>query len=346
MQEDVEHVGVGLLNLVEEHYGVGLAAHSLGELSALIITDVARRCTDESGHGELLLILAHVDTGHQAFVVEKVVGQGTRQLRLTHTCGTKENERPDRALGVLHAGTAAAHGTGYGRYGFVLPDDTAMKLLFEVEQLVALALEHLAHRDTCPAAHYISNIIGSDLLLDEGTIALLVVKLLLRCGNLCLHLFEAAIAYLGHTTIVTLALSTVGLYLELLYELFLLLYLIYEAFLGLPLLREAFLLGTQLLNLLFQLSKFGLVFFALDSLALNLQLLEVTGNLVQLLRHRVALHTQLGSSLIHEVNGLVGEEALGYITARKLHGCHDGLVLDTYLMVVLVALLESAKNGD
>ena len=215
-----------------------------------------------------------------------------------------------------------------------------------MEQLVALALEHLAHGDACPAAHHIGNVIGRDLLFDEGTIALLVVKLLLRCSNLCLHLFEAAIAYLGHTTVVALALGAVGLHLELLYELLLLLYLVDEALLGLPLFGEQLLLGTQLLNLLFQLSKFGLVFFALDGLALNLQLLEVTGNLVQLLGYRVALHTQLGSSLIHEVNGLVWEETLGDITARELYGCHDGLVLDTYLMVVLVALLESAKDRD
>ena len=221
-----------------------------------------------------------------------------------------------------------------------------MELLFEVEQLVALALEHLTHRDACPAAHHISNIIGSDLLLDEGTIALLVVKLLLGSGNLCLHLLEATITNLRHTTVVALALGAVGLHLELLYELLLLLYLVDEAFLGLPLLGKHLLLGTQLLNLLFQLSKFGLVFFALDGLALNLELLEVTGDLVQFLGHRVALHTQLGSSLVHEVNGLVGEETLGDVTARQLHGGYDGLVLDTYLMVVLVALLESAKNRD
>ena len=52
------------------------------------------------------------------------------------------------------------------------------------------------------------------------------------------------------------ALSTVGLYLELLHELLLLLYLVDEALLGLPLFGEYLLLGTQLLNLLFQLSQF------------------------------------------------------------------------------------------
>jgi hypothetical protein len=32
LQKHVEHVAVGLLDLVEEHNAVGLAAHGLGEL--------------------------------------------------------------------------------------------------------------------------------------------------------------------------------------------------------------------------------------------------------------------------------------------------------------------------
>ena len=35
LQQDVEHVGVGLLDLVEEDDAVGLAAHLLGELARL-----------------------------------------------------------------------------------------------------------------------------------------------------------------------------------------------------------------------------------------------------------------------------------------------------------------------
>ena len=70
LQEDVEDVGVSLLNLVEEHYRVGLAAHSLRQLTALVVAYVSWRRTDESRHAELLLVLAHVDTRHHRLVVE------------------------------------------------------------------------------------------------------------------------------------------------------------------------------------------------------------------------------------------------------------------------------------
>jgi hypothetical protein len=39
---------VGLLDLVEQHDGVGPTAHRLGELATLFVPDIAGRCTDET----------------------------------------------------------------------------------------------------------------------------------------------------------------------------------------------------------------------------------------------------------------------------------------------------------
>ena len=43
LQQDVEHVGVGLLDLVQQHHRVRAAAHRLGQLAALVVADVAGR---------------------------------------------------------------------------------------------------------------------------------------------------------------------------------------------------------------------------------------------------------------------------------------------------------------
>ena len=61
LEERVEHVGVGLLDLVEEHDGERLAAHGLGELAAFVVADVARRRADEPRHRVLLHVLGHVE---------------------------------------------------------------------------------------------------------------------------------------------------------------------------------------------------------------------------------------------------------------------------------------------
>ena len=92
MQQHVEHIGMSLLNLVEEDHTVRLASHSFGELSTLVVAHISWRRTDEPSHRELLLILAHVDTRHHILVVEQVVGECLCKLGLAHTSGTKEYE--------------------------------------------------------------------------------------------------------------------------------------------------------------------------------------------------------------------------------------------------------------
>ncbi len=61
LKEEVEHIGVGLFDFVEENHGVGTAAHLLGELAAFVITDISRRRADEARHSEFLHVFAHVD---------------------------------------------------------------------------------------------------------------------------------------------------------------------------------------------------------------------------------------------------------------------------------------------
>ena len=58
LQQRVEDVRVGLLDLVEQDDAVGPAAHGLGELAALVVADVAGRRADQAADGVLLHVLA------------------------------------------------------------------------------------------------------------------------------------------------------------------------------------------------------------------------------------------------------------------------------------------------
>ena len=93
-----------------------------------------------------------------------------------------------------------------------------------------------------------------------------------------------------------------------------LLNLVDECLLAFPFSTEVVLLVLQFGYLLVELGDLRLVVLTLDGLTLNLQLLQVTSDLVQLLRHRVALHTKLGCCLIHQVDRLVWEESIRDVT--------------------------------
>ena len=107
LQQDVEHVRVRLLDLVEEEHAVGTAANRLGELAALLVADVSRRRADQPGHGVLLHVFRHVDADHRLLVVEQELGERASQLGLADAGGAQEDERADRPVRVLDAGAGA-----------------------------------------------------------------------------------------------------------------------------------------------------------------------------------------------------------------------------------------------
>ena len=103
LQQDVEDVGVGLLDLVEQDHAVRAPAHRLGELAALLVADVAGRRADEPGHGVLLHVLRHVDADHRVLGVEHVLGERAGELGLADAGGAEEQEGADRPVGVGQA---------------------------------------------------------------------------------------------------------------------------------------------------------------------------------------------------------------------------------------------------
>ena len=112
LQQHVEHVGVRLLDLVEQDDRVGPAAHRLGELAALVVADVAGRRADQARHRVLLHVLGHVDADHVRLVVEQEVGERARQLGLADAGRAQEEERADRA----GSGPAARRARGAPRW--------------------------------------------------------------------------------------------------------------------------------------------------------------------------------------------------------------------------------------
>ena len=69
-------------------------------------------------------------------------------------------------------------------------------------------------------------------------------------------------------------------------------------------------------------------------------------DLVERLRFAVAFHSQLCRCLVDEVDGLVGKETVGDVSCRETHGLNDGSILDTDLMMVLIALLQATQDGN
>ena len=214
----------------------------------------------------------------------------------------------------MKSGTRAAHGVCHGVYGLVLAYHTLVQLILEMEQLLPLALHHPRDRYASPSAHHLGYVVGGHFLSHQSVATLRGMKLQLHGVDVVLQAFQLAIANLSHFGIVAFTLSLLRLKLQALNGLLVLLNLVHQSFLGFPLSPVRVLLFFQFGNFLVELLYLVVITLALDGLTLNLKLLEFTRNLVELFRLRVTFHAQLGGSLVHQVDGLVGEVTVGDVS--------------------------------
>ena len=151
LQQNVEHVRMRLLDLVEQNDLVRPPPHSFGECAALLIADIARRRADQAGDRVLLHVFRHVDADQRIFVVEQIFRQRLGQFGLADAGGPQEHERADRPVRILQAGARAPHGGRHRVHRFLLADDALGELVFHAQELFFLALEHPVDGHAGPA---------------------------------------------------------------------------------------------------------------------------------------------------------------------------------------------------
>ena len=340
---------MGLLDLIEQHHRIGPAPNRLGELPGLIVTNVARRRADHPRHGVLLLVLGHVDSHHRLFVVEQELGQRAGEFRLADAGRAEKDEAAQRPVGILQTGARAANGVRDRDDRLVLSHHALVQAVFHLEQLLDFAFHQPAHRNARPLADDFGDILFVDLFLEHALDRLQALQARLLVLDLRLEFRDAAVLQFRRHRVVA---GSLGLFhfdphaLELLLELpagldrfFLLLPMRAE-------LQVLFLeVGEVLLELLQPLLR-GLVLLLAKGLAFDLELHDAAAHLVQFRRHRVDLHAQLRGRLIHQVDGLVGQEAIGNVALRQ-HGRGDQRrVLELHAVMDLVAFAQPAQDAD
>ena len=119
---------------------------------------------------------------------------------------------------------------------------------------------------------------------------------------------------------------------------------------GFPLLAQIGQLVAQLLHFGFDFlaAVDGVLFGLFGQLPLGqFQLHQPPLHLVDFGRHAFQLHGQPAGRLVHQVDGLVGQEAVGDVAVRQIGRGHQGRVLDLDPLVMgFVARLQAAEDGD
>ena len=90
----------------------------------------------------------------------------------------------------------------------------------------------------------------------------------------------------------------------------------------------------------------GLVGFLAQRLALDLELDDAAVEFVQFLGLGVHLHAQTARGFVHQVDGLVRQEAVGDVAVRQLRRGDDRGVRDAHAVMDFVFLLQAAQDRD
>ena len=340
---------MGLFHLVKQDHRVGPAPHRLGELAAFFVAHVARRRPNQAGHGVLLHVFAHVDAHHRLLAVEQLGGQGLGELGFAHAGGTKEEETGDRSVRIGEAGAGALDRIGHGGHGLLLADHPLVQFGFEVQQFLHLGLHQLAHRNAGPFGDHLGDVVFGDLLAQQVLIAMALAELRFFGGKLAAQVGQGAVFQLGGPVEVIAALGLLHLQGHLLDLLLDGAEGINGALFLLPLGIEAALLLRQLGQLPLELLKpvaAGRIGFAGQGEFFHLQLQDAAIEFIDLLGLGGDLHLEPGRRFIHQVDRLIGQEAIGDVAAAEHGRRHQGVIGDAHAVVHFVALLEAPQDRD
>ena len=333
-----------LFHLVEEDHLIGPPPHRLSQHAAFLIADIARRGADKPRDRVLLHELRHVDSDHRAVVVEQEARERLGELGLADAGRAEEQERAHRPVRILQARAGTADGAADRRDRLPLADDPLAERLLHMEQLFALAFEHLVHRDARPARDDRRDVLGGDLLAQHRALARR-----LSVGQLLLQTRYDAIAQLASAGEVAASLRLVKLEASLVE-------LLLELGLGLDLLPLRLPALCKFRRLLLKLREIMLevrqaipgcgIRLLSERFPLDLQLDDAPVKRLDLFRLGFDLHADPACRLIHQVDRLVGQEPVGDVAVGERRRRDDRPIRDPHAVVQLVLFLETPEDGD
>ena len=296
----------------------------------------------------LLHVFAHIDTNHVALIIKEHLSQGLSQLGLADTGRTKEDERANRTVRVLDAGTRTDNCLADSLHCLVLADNMLVQDFLQMYQLLTLARTQTRNRNTGPGADNLRDILLVDLFLEHHIIVAVLV-LLRQISQLLLQLRQTTIFQLCQLIQVIVAFSLLHL---VLHSVDFLLHLTYtgdRSLLCIPALYQLIVFLTQSCQLILELCQTVLrlsIVLLRQSLRFNLQLQNTALAFVKLRRQRINLSTQTGSSLIYQVNSLIRQKTVIDIAVRKHSSSNQGSVFNTHAMMYLITLAQTTQNRN
>ena len=126
------------------------------------MAQIARRRTQQTRHGVLLLILRHIELEQGLLAAEPALRQRLCQRSLTDTGRPEEEHRTDRPARLPQSGAAAPDSPGHGGDSPALAHDFGVQALFEAGQTFPLLFAHPLSWHAAGLRHHPGNFLPAE----------------------------------------------------------------------------------------------------------------------------------------------------------------------------------------
>ena len=151
-----------LFNFVEQHDAVGPSSYLLRERARLSVADIARRRSNEAGHGAGLHILAHIDANEAVRASVYHVSQRLAELRFADARGTREEHGGSWPLCIRHTASSPPYRPADLPHRRVLPDHARMQCVFQSQKPLFFRPTERSYRDSCALGDDVCHILTRD----------------------------------------------------------------------------------------------------------------------------------------------------------------------------------------
>ena len=161
LQQDVEQVGMGFLDLVQQQHLMGMLIDRIGQQAALVEPDIAWGRADQPADGMPLHIFRHVEAGQ---LDAKRMGQLARNLRLADPGRAGEQIGADRLFRIAEAGAGKLDGAGERVDRLILAEDQGLERGLQIAKHLLVVPADALGRDARDLGDHRLDILEADRL--------------------------------------------------------------------------------------------------------------------------------------------------------------------------------------
>ena len=159
LQQDVEQIGMGLFDLVQQQHDVGVLIDGVGQQPALVEADIAGRGADQPRDRVAFHIFRHVEP-HQLHAQGQ--GEAAGHLGFADAGGAGEEIAADGLFRLAQAGPGQLDGIGQGVDGRILAEHPRLDPGRQLGQLGLVVVRYPLWRDAGHARHHRFHIAHGD----------------------------------------------------------------------------------------------------------------------------------------------------------------------------------------